>query len=165
MTNIPDSAHATFHRGVSAEQVTLGTGSTARFVAPGTATQGRFGLFEWQIPARTGNTDTHFHKTFSESFYVTSGTVRLYDGSRWVTAGPGDFLHVPEGSAHGFHNDTDDPATMLILFAPAPPREAYFRELAEIAAASRTLTDAEWVELWARHDQYPAPQTSKRPSG
>ena len=55
------------------------------------------------MPPRTGGTDTHFHKTFSESFYITAGTVRLYDGNRWVKAEPGDFLHIPEGGAHGFH--------------------------------------------------------------
>ncbi|MEU4716422.1 hypothetical protein AB0F73_22605 [Micromonospora purpureochromogenes] len=43
---------------------------------------------------------------------------------------------------------------MLVLFAPGAPREAYFRELAEIGAWGRTLSDDEWVDLWARHDQY-----------
>jgi hypothetical protein len=45
---------------------------------------------------------------------------------------------------------------MLVLFAPGGPREAYFEELAEIAAAGRELTHDEWVQLWARHDQYEA---------
>ncbi len=45
---------------------------------------------------------------------------------------------------------------MLILFAPGPPREEYFQELAEIRSSGRTLTDEDWVALWARHDQYPA---------
>jgi hypothetical protein len=44
---------------------------------------------------------------------------------------------------------------MLILFAPGPPRETYFTELAEIRESGRVLTDEEWLELWARHDQYP----------
>lgn len=142
------------HRAAEAEQVTLGSGTVARFVAPGSATQGRFGLFHWRMPPRIGTPGTHLHRTFSESFYIVAGTVRVYDGSRWVNAKPGDFLHVPEGAAHGYHNDTDGPAEMLVLFAPGAPREAYFRELAEIGAAGRTLTDAEWADLWARHDQY-----------
>jgi DNA-binding PadR family transcriptional regulator len=37
-----------------------------------------------------------------------------------------------------------------------PPREKYFTELADIRSAGRRLTEEEWIELWARHDQYPA---------
>ncbi len=83
-----------------------------------------------------------------------SGTVRLFDGSSWVDATQGDFLYVPEGGIHAFRNDSDEPASMLILFAPGAPREAYFRETAEIAEAGRQLTEEEWTELFARHDQY-----------
>jgi hypothetical protein len=53
-------------------------------------------------------------------------------------------------------NESGVPARMLILFAPGPPREEYFSELAEIRSAGRRLTDEEWIEVWARHDQYPA---------
>ncbi|MFG1869300.1 cupin domain-containing protein [Micromonospora arborensis] len=102
------------------------------------------------IPAQRG---AHFQRTFSESFYVVSGTVRLYGGSGWIDGRPGYFLHVPEGGVHGFRNDSDAEAVMLILFAPGIPCEAYFRELAEIAATGRTLSEEEWTDLFARHDQ------------
>lgn len=138
------------------ERMTMGSGTVARFVAPGSVTAGRFGLFEWNMPARTGGATPHFHKTFSESFYVISGTVRLYDGARWVDASPGDFLHVPEGGVHGFSNEGGEPASMLILFAPGAPREEYFRELADIGATGRSLTGEEWTEMLARYDQYEA---------
>ncbi|MGI8708181.1 MAG: cupin domain-containing protein [Actinomycetota bacterium] len=101
-----------------------------------------------------GGASTHFHRTFSESFYVLDGTVRLYDGRDWVDAGARDFLHVPEGGVHGFHNEGDAAASMLILFAPAPPRERYFQELAEIISSGREMTDEEWTDFFARHDQY-----------
>jgi quercetin dioxygenase-like cupin family protein len=126
----------------------------ARLVAPGSVTNGQFGLFRWDMQANAGGPSAHFHKTFSESFYVISGTVRLYNGEKWVDANAGDFLYVPEGGIHGFHNDSDADATMLILFAPGAPREKYFMELAEIAATGRTLSEEEWTELFARHDQY-----------
>lgn len=138
------------------EELTFRTGVHTRFVAPGSATNGQFGLFEWNMPPRGGGPDPHFHKTFSESFYVTAGTVGLYDGARWVSARPGDFLYVPEGGVHAFRNDGDDPAAMLILFAPGPARENYFKELAEVAESGRELSRDEWTELYARHDQYRA---------
>lgn len=108
------------------------------------------------MPPRSGGPGAHFHKTFSESFYVMSGTVRLYDGESWVNATNGDFLYVPEGGVHAFRNDGGEPASMLILFAPGAAREAYFRELAEIDAAGRQLSEDEWTALFARHDQYRA---------
>jgi hypothetical protein len=43
---------------------------------------------------------------------------------------------------------------MLILFAPGAPREAYFEDLAEIAASGRQLSKEEWTDLYRRHDQY-----------
>jgi uncharacterized RmlC-like cupin family protein len=61
---------------------------------------------------------------------VITGTVRLLDGANWIDAKPGDFLYVPAGGLHGFRNDSGEPASMLILFAPGAPRELYFEGLA-----------------------------------
>ena len=129
------------------------SGTVGRFIAPGSLTDGRFGLFRWEMPARSGGAGPHFHRTFSESFYVLAGTVRLFDGRAWTDAGSGDFLYIPDGGIHGFRNDSDAAASMLILFAPGAPRERYFEELAEIGAAGRELTSEEWAEVYARHDQ------------
>ena len=46
----------------------------------------------------------HFHRTFSESFFVLTGTVTLGDGAKTVDAGPGDYLYVPPGGLHSFKN-------------------------------------------------------------
>ena len=53
------------------------TGTTARFVARGSMTNGRYGLFRWDMPGGGGGPDPHFHRTFSESFFVLSGVVGL----------------------------------------------------------------------------------------
>ena len=131
------------------------SGTRIRFVAPGSVTDGQYGLFEWNMAAGPGGADPHFHITFSESFYITDGTVSLFDGERWISATKGEFVYVPARGIHAFSNDSGAPAQMLILFAPGPPREKYFTELAEIRESGRVLTDEEWLELWARHDQYP----------
>jgi mannose-6-phosphate isomerase-like protein (cupin superfamily) len=148
--------NARFRTGEDVEQLTLRSGTVARFVAPGSVTSGQFGLFEWHMQPRSGGPAAHFHKTFSESFYVMSGMVRLYNGEDWAEARQGDFLYVPQRGVHAFRNDSDQPASMLILFAPGAPREAYFHELAEISATGRQLSFDEWTELFARHDQYRA---------
>ena len=128
--------------------------STVRFTAPGSVTQGDFGLWHFEMQPKAGGPDPHFHRTFSESFYVLAGTVRLYDGASWVEATAGDFLYVPKGGIHAFSNDADAPAEMLILFAPGFGRERFVEEMAEIVAAGREMTEDDWIAFYDRHDQY-----------
>ncbi len=49
-------------------------------------------------------------------------------------------------------NDGEEPAALLILFAPGTAGERYFEELAEFAASGRRPTEQEMAELYARHD-------------
>jgi uncharacterized RmlC-like cupin family protein len=136
----------------------IGVRSKVSYVATGASTGGAFGLYRWELAATASGSGTggHFHRTMAESFYVLDGVVSLYNGQSWVDATPGDFLYVPPGGIHSFANNSGEPASMLILFAPGAPRERYFEELAEIAASGRELSHDEWVALWARHDQYEA---------
>ena len=143
---------ATFRPETAIERVTS-RATEARLVATGSLTAGRYGLFRWDMAPRAGGPKPHFHRTYSESFYILAGSVHVYDGARWAEARPGDFLYVPEGGIHAFENVTDKRASMLILFAPGAPREAYFRELAAIQREGRTLGPDELAELYARHDQ------------
>lgn len=131
-----------------------GPKTSSKFLATGALTNGHFGLFQWDMAPEAGGPGAHFHKTFSESFYVLDGTVRLYNGDKWVDARKGDYLYVPDNGIHAFRNESDEPASMLILFAPGPPRENYFREIAEIARSGRQLSPEERTEFLASHDQY-----------
>ena len=133
--------------------------ASVHLTATGSLTNGEFGLFRYEMPAGEGGASPHFHRTFSESFYVLDGTVDFFDGDRWTTAAAGGFVYVPRGGVHGFRNGSDAPFSMLILFAPGAPRERYFAELAQIAASGRQLTPDEWVAVWARNDQYPVEET------
>jgi len=160
MTYLRDSGEnsAEFHARDEVQSLTFKTSGTfVRFVAPGTATRGQYGLFEWNMQPHTAGADAHFHRTFSESFFVLSGTVEFFNGEAWIQSRPGDFLYVPMGGVHGFRALSDEPSSMLILFAPGPPREKYFLELAEIRESGRGMSDEEWTEFLARHDQYSVP--------
>jgi quercetin dioxygenase-like cupin family protein len=145
---------ARFHPVRAARTISFATGTVGRLIAPGAVTNGDFGLFRWEMPAGTGGASAHYHKNMSESCYVLSGTVRLFDGARWVDATAGDFLHVPRNGVHGFDNESDQPASMLILFSPGLPRENYFRELAERTASGSQYSPENRREFLARHDQY-----------
>ncbi|MGQ4425158.1 cupin domain-containing protein, partial [Streptomyces violaceoruber] len=98
-----------------------GTGKDAtHYLATTATTRGEFGLYRVEMRPRAGGPKTHFHKRISESFFILDGTVRVFDGVRWVDARKGDFLHVPQGGLHAFRNDSDAPADML-LFTPGAP--------------------------------------------
>ena len=122
------------------------------YLATGDSTSGRFGLYRWDMGPDRSGPGPHFHRTFSESFFVLSGTVRIYDGAEWTDAEPGDFTFVPEGGIHGFGNESGAPASMLILFTPGAPREAYFEGLVELARRAEKPSDEEMSEFFAKHD-------------
>lgn len=124
----------------------------ASYLATGASTQGRFGLYRWDMGPEPAGAEPHFHRTISESFFVLSGAVQLFDGRGWVEAHPGDFDYVPEGGLHGFHNASGEPVSMLILFAPGAPREAYFEGLVEIAEGRWTPASDELQAFFVEHD-------------
>jgi quercetin dioxygenase-like cupin family protein len=146
--------NATLRRTDHEPEVRYPSGGTAHYLATHASTGGQFGLYRWEMAAEPSGPEPHFHRTISESFYVLTGAVRLYDGRAWIEANPGDFLFVPEGGIHAFRNESGAPATMLILFAPGATREDYFETLARVAAGSQSLTDEERTAFFLRHDTY-----------
>jgi len=133
---------------------TLNGRVTVRYLATGASTNGEFGVYRWDMGAEPTGPTPHFHKTVSESFFVLSGTVRLFNGERWIDATAGDFLFVPEGGIHAFRNESGKPASMLLLFAPGAPREPYFEFLDAVGRSSRQLTQEEWTAFYREHDTY-----------
>lgn len=123
-------------------------GTTVHYLATGSSTEGLFGLYKWSMGPEPSGPGPHFHRTISESFYILSGAVRIFDGDRWLETGPGDFVHVPPGGIHGFRNESGAPASMLLHFAPGAPREGYFEGLVGLADAD----EEERAEFFAYHD-------------
>jgi mannose-6-phosphate isomerase-like protein (cupin superfamily) len=120
------------------------------YLATGADTGGEFGLYRVDMPPHGPGPDLHFHRGISESFFVLSGSVALHNGQQWVDAAPGDFLYVPVGGLHAFRNTTDEPASMLLLFAPGAPREGYFEGLREV----EDMTEEQRREFFLVHDNH-----------
>ena len=129
-------------------------GGAASYLATGATTDGRFGLYRWDMGPGPGGAQPHFHRTMSESFFVLDGTVSIFDGRSWADARPGDFAHVPDGGVHGFRNESGAPASMLILFTPGAPREAYFEGLVELAEGRWEPTHDELQAFLVAHDNH-----------
>jgi mannose-6-phosphate isomerase-like protein (cupin superfamily) len=137
------------YRGADHEpEVTYPSGNTAHYLATGSTTHGLFGLYRWEMGPEPSGPGPHFHRSISESFYILSGMVRIYDGTRWIDTQPGDFVHVPEGGIHGFRNESGEPASMLLHFAPGAPREGYFEGMTGLAG----MSEEEKAEFYLRHD-------------
>lgn len=141
-------------RGTDTEpEIVYPNGNQVRILATGETTDGLFGLYRWEFSSARSGPGPHFHKTMTESFYILSGEVSIYDGRDWRSAGPGDFLHVPAGGLHGFRNESGAEASMLLHFAPGAPREAYFEGLARLAAGEK-MTEDEFTAFMHEHDNY-----------
>jgi mannose-6-phosphate isomerase-like protein (cupin superfamily) len=150
-------ASATYRPAGHQPELVYPNGTRCHYLATGEVTRGLFGLYRWESVANGGGPGPHFHRTLTESFYVLDGTVRIYDGRKWIDTRPGDFVHVPIGGLHGFRNDSDAPATLLIHFSPGAPREAYFEANARFARDGRP-DDAVMAEFYREHDNYFVPE-------
>jgi mannose-6-phosphate isomerase-like protein (cupin superfamily) len=141
-------ATATYRPAGREPELAYAIGTRVHYLATGAATNGQFGLYRWDMGPEPSGPDPHFHRSISESFFILAGTVRIYDGNRWIDTAPGDFVHVPEGGIHAFRNESGAPASMLLHFAPGAPREGYFEGLLDLAGKS----EEERAEFFLRHD-------------
>jgi quercetin dioxygenase-like cupin family protein len=145
---------ARLHRADEPPVLVNSAGGSTHYLATGADTNGEFGLYRWNFGPNRSGPDPHFHRTISESFYILSGVVSLFDGNGWIEGRPGDFLHVPQGGVHGFRNESGEEASMLLLFTPGAPREEYFEWLVEIGRGERSLSEEERGDFYRRHDTY-----------
>ena len=145
----PGPRHGAVHRpAVTPPELVYPNGTTVSYLATGESTGGLFGLYRWECGAESTGPNPHFHRSIAESFYVLTGVIQIFDGDRWVDAEPGDWVHVPPGGVHAFHNRSGEPSSMLLHFAPGAPREGYFEGLARLGE----MDDDERVAFYAEHD-------------
>jgi quercetin dioxygenase-like cupin family protein len=139
-----------FRRASDEPDLRYANGNTVHYLETGAATNGLFGLYRWEMGPQPSGPGPHFHRTMTESFYVLTGSIRIYDGTTWIDTQPGDWVHVPEGGVHGFRNESGAPASMLLHFAPAGPRESYFEGLPRLSE----MTPQEREEFYLEHDNH-----------
>jgi quercetin dioxygenase-like cupin family protein len=104
------------------------------------------------IAAPGFSTGDHVHSKVEEMFYVVDGELALRSGDWTGRVGPGGFLRVPPGAAHGFGNPGNAPATLLLIISPGGVHEEYFRELAAILARPGAPDTAAIADLRRRYD-------------
>jgi uncharacterized cupin superfamily protein len=115
-------------------------GDSYRLLGTGAGTDASYVLLEAQV-APGGGPPPHMHAREEEGFYVLEGEIDFSAEGKTLRAGPGTYVNMPKTTPHSFRNNTDRPARLLILCAPAGI-EQFFLEadgkqpeaLAEIAA-------------------------------
>lgn len=100
-------------------------GDVYRFLVTAQETGGTYAQFEATVPPG-GGPPLHIHSREEEGFFVIEGEVTFQINDETIVAGPGMFANVPRGVKHGFRNESDTPARMLITLAPAGLEEMFF---------------------------------------
>jgi len=129
-TALPSSP-ALLHRPYGTGATYWGPGDLYRFLVTGEETGGAYFGMEAVVPPG-GGPPPHIHRNEDETFYVVEGHADIRLGDQIVSAGAGDFVNVPRGKVHNFHNSGDSTMRMILTFTPAGI-EHFFEETLERA--------------------------------
>lgn len=80
----------------------------------------------------------HVHLDEEELFYILEGEITLLSKHGEAIAGPGTFVHLPQGVAHGFANRSGAAARMLVMTPAGGALRGVFRGL-DASAKAGTL--------------------------
>ena len=119
------------HRPADTGATYYGPGDVYRFLVTGAETGGAYFAMEAIVPPG-GGPPPHIHTNEDETFYVVEGRCEFLLGDATVTASAGDFVSVPCGAVHRFHNASDELARLILTFTPAGI-ERFFEETLERA--------------------------------
>lgn len=107
-------------------------GHLTRVLSHSSATEAGTAVLELDLPARTFGAPPHIHSQEDEQFYVLEGEVDFLDRGEVVRAGAGSLVVLPRGHLHGFWNDTDHPARLLLIISPGQFSDFFDEVVAEI---------------------------------
>src|SRR5215207_8574855 len=95
-----------------------GPGDAYRFLVTGAQTVGAYFAMEAIVPPG-GGPPPHIHRNEDETFHVLEGECDFNLDGELVTAGPGDFVNIPRGRVHNFHNAGTTTTRLILTFTPA----------------------------------------------
>ena len=127
---------------------------TIRYLIDGSRT-GSMGVFELTVPAGSNVPPPHSHSSNEEIVYVLEGKLRYTVGSDMRDLSPGQTMHTPRGTVHGFSNPFDRVARALITLSPDIGAQ-YFRDVAAVVNAGGPPDKAALVAVMSRYGLVPA---------
>src|SRR5512139_513430 len=94
-----------------------GPGRDLIFKVTGQDTNGAFDYFVVEV-APHGGPPLHVHHRQEETLHILSGRFKVRSGDEERVLGPGGFAFLPSGLPHAFLNLTDEPAEVIVVYAP-----------------------------------------------
>ena len=137
------------YRPANAGATFWGPGDMYRFLVTGAETGGAFFAMEAIVPPG-GGPPPHIHRNEDETFYVVEGECDIRLEDEIVVARVGDFVNIPRGRVHNFHNSSDESVRMILTFTPAG-MEHFFEETLERALDPTQLPPDNVDEVAARY--------------
>jgi quercetin dioxygenase-like cupin family protein len=149
---------ASMYMTVDDETITVGE-LGVRFLVEAADSNGSASVFECTIPSGSRMPAPHSHDGFEETIYGLEGTTTWTIDNGTVDVAPGEAVCVRRGQVHGFQNRGAINARFLAVATPGVFGPSYFREIAEVLAASAggPPDPAAIGEVMRRHGLAPAP--------
>ena len=149
------------HQATDKDTITVGA-LGVRFLIEAADSNGTASGFECYVPANARMPAPHSHDGFEETIYGLEGVSRWTIDGETVEIGPGEAVCVPRGQIHGFENPGSVDAKFLAIATPAVFGPAYFREIAEVLAATPGGPPnlAAIGDVMSRHGLTPAPPSA-----
>jgi mannose-6-phosphate isomerase-like protein (cupin superfamily) len=96
---------------------------------------------EITVDPRAGGPPVHQHPIAAETFAVRSGRVRMRNGSHRTTLEAGQSITVAAGVRHGFWNDHDEPAVLIVEWEPATRMAEFLEAVYRLARQGKVRPD------------------------
>ena len=116
---------------------------------------GSMGIFELTVPPSSNVPPPHSHSNNEEIVYVLEGTLRYTVGSDTRDLAPGQTMHTPKGTVHGFSNPFADPARALIIQSPDIGAQ-YFKDVSAVVNAGGPPDKAALASVMSRYGLVPS---------
>ena len=94
-----------------------------------TASANRMAVMTVEVPPE-GFVPPHTHDKEEESYFMLEGTMLMQLGSQELTIAPGDFVHVPAGTIHGYKNNSHQ-GVRFLAWSVGGAIDEFFTEMAE----------------------------------
>lgn len=94
-------------------------GHSVNTLLDGSETERDIAFSELTVAPQSMGAPPHSHSREDEFFYVLEGEINFLDGEETITASQGQVVALKRGHLHGFWNESDAPARLLLMVSPS----------------------------------------------